>query len=257
MDPYLEAPWLWPDVHHGIISITQEMLARLLRPKYYVRVEERVYISDETDPGRKVIVPDVRVAERPSWEGRAVALPNAGGVAIAAPLEVTTLIDDEIHEARLEVIDRERRDVVTVIEVLSPTNKVAGSRGRASYLEKRQEVTESPSNLVEIDFLRGGEPIHVREDLPPHDYLVHASVRGRRPRGWVWPIRLQETLPVVAVPLRPDDPLAPLDLQAVLTTAYDRAGYDLSINYRDAPTPPLRGEAAGWADQLLREKGLR
>ena len=49
-----------------------------------------------------------------------------------------------------------QRLVVTVIEILSPTNKVAGSRGRESYETKRQEVMRSPSHLVEIDLLRRG-----------------------------------------------------------------------------------------------------
>jgi hypothetical protein len=257
MDPYLEAPWLWPDVHHEIISESRALLNGLVRPKYFVRVEERVYISDENDPGRRVIVPDLRVAERPEWEGRPLETIGEGGVAVAEPIEVTSLIDDEIHEARLEVIDHEHRGVVAVIEVLSPTNKVPGSRGQASYLRKRQEVMNSPSHLVEIDLLRAGEPVNFRETLPPHDYLVHVSIRDRRPRARAWPIRLRQRLPVVEVPLRPEDRAAPLDLQAVLRSAYDRAGYDATIDYRSEPTPPLSGEDAAWADRLLREKGLR
>ena len=59
MDPYLEDPSLWPDVHHGLISEMQAVLNRQLRPQYHVRVEERVYISDENDPGRKAIIPGV------------------------------------------------------------------------------------------------------------------------------------------------------------------------------------------------------
>lgn len=51
MDPYLESPTLWPDVHRGLISEMQAMLNRRLRPQYHVRVEERVYIPNENDPG--------------------------------------------------------------------------------------------------------------------------------------------------------------------------------------------------------------
>ncbi len=47
MDPYLEDPGLWPDVHHGLISEMQANLNAHVRPKYYVRVEERVYGTDE------------------------------------------------------------------------------------------------------------------------------------------------------------------------------------------------------------------
>ncbi len=110
--------------------------------------------------------------------------------------------------------------------------------------------------MVEIDLLRDGDPLPFQEAAPPHDYLVHVSVRELRPQGRAWPILLPQRLPVVEVPLRPEDPPAPLDLQQVLTTVYDRAGYDLSLNYRAEPNPPLIGVNAEWARNLLREKGL-
>ena len=255
MDPYLEEPGLWPDVHHELMSVAREMLNRSLRPKYHVRIEERVYISDENDPGRRVIVPDLRIAA--VSEGYEPGFPNhSDALAIAEPIVCTTLIDDEIHEARLEIIDRQQQQVVTVIEILSPSNKVAGSRGRESYETKRREVMTSLIHLVEIDLLRTGEAIQVRELLPPADYIVHVSRKGSRPKGIVWPILLTQRLPVIAIPLNPEDSDAPLDLQLVLNTAYDRAAYDLEIDYRIDPIPPLKSEAAVWAVELLRAKGF-
>ena len=253
MDPYLEEPGLWPDVHHELISVMREMLNRAVRPKYHVRVEERVYVSDEEDPGREVIVPDLRVAEsgRRTRRSRPGAKAATATLVAAEPLVLTTLLDDEIHEARLEVVDREQRTVVTVIEILSPTNKVAGSRGRASYLEKRQEVMTSPSHLVEIDLLRAGLPLHTREALPRADYYVHVSRTDLRPKGLVWPITLQQRLPVIAIPLRLEDPEAPLDLQEILNTAYDRAAYDLAIDYGRETVPPLTTDQRRWAEELL------
>lgn len=261
MDPYLEEPGLWPDVHHGLISEAQAVLNGLVRPKYHVRVEERVYISDENDPGREVIIPDLRVAEAkvggPVSSGIGAGRDRGHAAAVAEPVELTTLIDDEIHEARLEVIDRQQRSIVTVIEILSPTNKVAGSRGRASYQEKRAEVMNSPSHFVEIDLLRAGVPLSARELVPPADYYVHVSQKARRPKGRVWPILLTQRLPVIPIPLRPEDGDAPLDLQHVLATAYDRAAYDLEVDYSKAPSPPLPDKYVEWADELLRSKGLR
>jgi hypothetical protein len=178
-------------------------------------------------------------------------------VDVIEPVVAITLIDDEIHEARLEVIDRADRSVVTVIEILSPANKVAGARGRISFEEKRREVMGSPSHWVEIDLLRAGRSLDVRKRLEAHESLVHVSKVQDRPRGLLWPIRLSQPLPVVRIPLRSEDPDATLDLQAVLSTAYDRAAYDLAVNYRAEPVPPLDAERAAWADRLLREKGLR
>jgi hypothetical protein len=262
MDPYLEESGLWPDVHHRLITVASDLLVEQLRPRYYVRIEDRVFISDEDDVGREVIIPDLRVVEpNPPWNttpaGSGLVSGGNGATATIEPVEATTLLDEEIREPRIEIIDRDQRSVVTVIEIISPTNKVRGSRGRANYEEKRHEVMRSPSHWVEIDLLRGGSPITARELLPPHDYLVHVSRVSRRPRGLVWPIPLDRRLPVISVPLRGNDPDARLDLQAVLNTAYDRAAYDLQLDYRAEPRPPLRPEQADWAAALLRDKGLR
>jgi len=252
MDPYLEDPALWPDVHHGLISEMQAVLNRQVRPKYHVRVEERVYISDENDPGRKVIIPDLRVRSADSGGAPVLSESTESGTAVAEPVVLTTLIEDEIHEARLEVIDREQRSVVTVIDILSPTNKITGSRGRASYEQKRAEVMQSPSHFVEIDLLREGVSIQTRELLPKADYYVHVSKKEQRPKGIVWPILLPQRLPPIDVPLLAEDPDVKLDLQAVLNTAYERAAYDLEIDYRQAPDPSLPDEYREWADGLLK-----
>src|SRR5271157_698533 len=227
MDPYLEYPGIWPDVHHNLISDTQGLLGAQLRPKYIVRVEERTYIADESDAAFK---PELRIPD---------------------------VEEEEIHEAFLKIVDRESRDVVAVIEILSPTNKLPGTRGRESFEQKRREVMYSPSHWVEIDLLRGSRLVAVPGRVGPHEYLIHVSKKGLRPRGLLYPIRLMQRLPVIPIPLKPGDPDAHLDLQSVLNAAYDRAGYDLEIDYRGEPRPPLDGELAAWADQLLRSKGLR
>ena len=259
MDPYLEDPGLWPDVHHELISTIRELLNRDLRPKYHVRVEERVYLSDDEDPGRAVLIPDLRIAERPGWTGPRPQAGAASTMELIEPIEAVTLIDDEIHEARLQVIDRTDHQVVTVIEILSPANKVGGARGQRSYLEKRRDVMNSPSHWVEIDLLRRGlSPIAgLRVLLPPHDYSVHVSRAERRPKGTIWPIRLHQRLPAVPIPLRIGDADASLDLQLALDTAYERAAYDMEVDYRADPRPPLEVEPLAWADQLLKAKGFR
>lgn len=258
MDPYLEDPGLWPDTHHGFISEMQAVLNRQLRPRYHVRVEERVYISDENDPGRSAIVPDLRIRDVfGSDEPQVFQTSETPTAAVAEPIVLTTLIEDEIHEARLEIIDRSQRAVVTVIEVLSPTNKVAGSRGRASYEHERLEIMNSPAHFVEIDLLREGIPIQTRELLPKADYCVHVSRRDGRPKGTVWPILLPQRLPPIHIPLLPEDADCELDLQTVLDTAYDRAAYDLEIDYSQDPVPPLPPGCAEWANGLLSDKGVR
>lgn len=257
MDPYLEEPALWADVHHGLISGMQEVLNRQLRPHYHVRVEERVYISDEQDPGRKALVPDLKIVDTGHLRSGPLAV-DAVEIAVVEPVVLTTLIEDEIREARLEVIDTKQQAVVTVIELPSPTNKIAGSRGRASYEAKRREVMTSSCHFVEIDLLRAGDHLHTRELLPAAEYYVHVSRKGLRPKGYVWPIRLPQRLPAIGIPLQEGDEDAQLDLQGVLALAYERAAYDLLIDYRsEPPTPPLPPELANWLNELLVGKGLR
>ncbi|MEZ6031748.1 MAG: DUF4058 family protein [Planctomycetaceae bacterium] len=93
--------------------------------------------------------------------------------------------------------------------------------------------------------------------LPEADYYVHVSRRGDRPRGTVWPIQLPQRLPVISIPLNSEDPDVGLDLQSVLNTAYDRAAYDLAVDYRIDPVPPLTGPLIEWANTLLCSQGKR
>jgi hypothetical protein len=256
MDPYLEDPTHWANVHHALISACRELLNEVLRPKYVARVEERVYLSPEDDPARELYrVPDLRIDARRGRKKPATT--PAGGASAIAPLVLTTLPEEEVHEYRIEVQAVGTKAVVTVIEILSPSNKVAGSEGRNSFLAKRREVTSSKAHWVEIDLLRAGLVLDARRSLPRHEYCAHVSPAGLRPRGRVWPIRLRDRLPEISVPLRPPDPDAPLDLQRALDLGYDRAALDLTVDYRKPPVPPLPPDLAAWARDLLRGKGLR
>jgi hypothetical protein len=152
----------------------------------------------------------------------------------------------------LEVRDRAGREAVTVLELLSPANKAAGSN-RNQYLAKVHRILASGTNFIEIDLLRGG-PRMPWADLPPCDYYVVVSRTEERrtdnPRAGLWPIRLRDPLPTVPVPLRPGEPEPTLDLQAIMHRIYDSAGYQLFI-YDAPPEPPLEPADAVWATQML------
>jgi hypothetical protein len=253
MDPYLESPHLWPDVHLGLISQTQATLNQTVREQYVVRVEMRVYVSDADDPAREYMIPDVRVEKSKRKRGKKTKATPA--VAIAEPQIVPFLIDEEIEEARLEVKYLPTGALVTVIEILSPSNKIRGARGRASFMEKHQETLASEVHWIEIDLLRGGAPSVPR--LTPSDYRILVSRAENRAKARYWPVNLREPLPVIGIPLRAPDADVPLDLGKVLQTAYDRAAYDRTIDYREAPDPPLKADDQAWADQLLRDHGMR
>jgi hypothetical protein len=247
MDPYLEDPAIWSGVHAALLAAIFERLGPAVRPKYAVRYEERVYVTSEEDPGLRMIVPDLRVIERdPSAAG---APPSDGGLAITTPIRIE-LAEDEIHEKSLIIIDVKDRSVVTVIELLSPTNKTLNSFGRESFLRTRREALAAGANWLEIDLLRDGARTANLARVPQAEYQVYLSRASRRREGFVWPIQLEKRLPVIAIPLRGDDPDVPLDLQAMLNAVIERGSYDLETDYQSDPIPPLTQAQTAWARQI-------
>ena len=256
MDPYLENQELWPDVRSTLINEIRNALNPALRPRYVARIELRVYISDQDDPARDFRVPDVRIEKTPQRKStKKVQKPEP--VAVAEPLTIPFLTDEEIEEARLEIRHVETKALVTVIEVLSPSNKVRGSAGRRSYLDKRREILASDVHWIEIDLLRAGEPTLARLARADCDYRIVVARCQESSYGKFWPVNIRQALPVIGIPLRGKDADVPLDLNAVLRAAYDNAAYDVSIDYRRDPVPPLSREDAAWAAKLLRTHGLR
>lgn len=256
MDPYLEAPAIWPDVHHELISQIRSALNPSLRPHYVARVELRVYVTSQDDPGIEVIVPDVRIEATNKTGSKKIKHTHGAAVAVMEPEIIPYLIDDEIKEARLEIRHRDSGDLVAIIEVLSPTNKIHGSKGRESFMEKRRNTLDSHVHWIEIDLLRAGIPSITRPPLRPSDYRI-VMYRARERRGRCWRFNLRQPLPTIGIPLRGKDPDIPLDLAKVFGEAYDHGAYDLSINYGQEPMTPFSKADKTWAHQLLREHGLR
>ena len=138
MDPYLEHPSLWPDVHNRLIAAIADDLGPLVAPNYYIRLERRTYILNPDDLvfiGR----PDLSVLPSTSFEAeRQQTMP----LAAAGVVEVTLSMPDEVGESYLEVHEVVTGQVVTVMELLSPANKVY-PKGREEYEQKRYEITRS------------------------------------------------------------------------------------------------------------------
>ncbi|MUH00186.1 DUF4058 family protein [Scytonema sp. UIC 10036] len=255
MNPYLEHPEFWSEVHHLIIGILAESLNPQLLPKYRAAIEKRVYQVSGED-SIFVEIPDVTVEQSRTGTG----LKPSHNVAVAnppsTPIAVTVPMPMEIREGYLEIREIATKEVVTVIEVLSPTNKRPG-KGRNIYEQKRQEVLGRQTHLIEIDLLRGGEPMPVFGNSTQGDYRILVSHSDRRPRADLYVFNLPDKIPTFSLPLRAQENLPIVDLQVLLSFIYDRAGYDVAIDYTKEPVPPLTKLEADWVDSLLREKGLR
>lgn len=256
MDPYLEHPALWPDVHHRLLSVIAEEILPLTSTDYYTLVEERVYVGGSDDPRPKSFIPDVIVHRTTGWAPHGGIETQTTALLETEPVIGITVPDAEISEAYLTIRDRATHEVVTVIEVLSPGNKSPGTNSHASYVAKRDVVLSSPTNLVEIDLLRGGERFWPLNEYQPADYLVHVSAAKQRPKGQVWKIVLPQKLPKVQIPLKPPDPPVPLDLSAVFATIYQRAGYDRVVDYSQECQPPLSEPQRAWANDVMKQAGL-
>lgn len=220
MDPYLEAPLLWPDVHSSLALAIREQIQPALSPRYAAVITP--YVTFET-----------------------IEL---------APLRAVV----PTRYARIEIRTVGTETLVTVIELLSPVNKRPGSDRVDAYERKRRELFRSEAHLLEIDLLRNGRRPALLTPLPDAPYFIFLSRAEHRPQIEIWPLLLQEPFPVVPVPLRYPDPDVPLDLTLALRRSYVSARYDLRIDYDQAPPlPPLSAEDNTWLDAHLRGQSLR
>lgn len=254
MDPYLEGS-LWTNVHTQLSVEIARQLAPRLRPRYLPFTEKRfVVAAPEDEDGIAVstvdVRPDVATAER-GGVATAGTRPVAPGptAVVPPPLRLATVVAEPVPLVTVVIRDAENRQLVTAIEVLSPANKRGPTRGE--YLTKRQRLLLSTAHLMEIDLLRTGHRVPMRQPLPPAPYFVLLSRAEWRPLTDVWPIPLQVSLPAVPVPLLPGDADVELDLQAALASVYDLFSYDLAVDYTRPPDPPLPPDLAAWARDNL------
>jgi hypothetical protein len=245
MNPYLEQSDTWEDFHHNFMTRAQEMLSGQVGPNYLVKIEVRLLLHELSAEERRFIGrADVGVTGAPPTQ----AAPTSQGAAAAAPMQLQLPAVEIERHSSVEIRDRRNRRVVTVIELLSPSNKTPGS-DRDDYLANRRQVLAGMTHLVETDLRRGGTRPTL-PDLPPCDYYVLVSRYECRPRLDFWPIQLQQRLPDVPIPLISPDPDVILDLQGVLDHTYDAAEYGKYI-YTETPEPALSMDQESWARRFV------
>lgn len=260
MDPYLEDPTIWPDFHNSLASHIRDALNGNLPEPYYAQLEVRSEVGLFDEEQRHVIIPDIGVREIESRRN--------GGVAVAEPRaelssSVEILLEDEpVELCSVDVHDARTHQLVTLIEILSPSNKRAGT-DRDNFLRKRVEILQSDASLVEIDLLRKGIRLWTNPEVtrklgaltPSPDYLVlvnRAWTRGLDFRLQAFPIALTDTLPVVPVPLRKDEVEVRLDLQFIFQKVYDSGPYRRgAVDYSAEPRPALESAMQHWATKLI------
>lgn len=243
MDPYLEG-YLWPDVHSALAHKIRQQLAPQIQPKYVARLEISVIEDYSPEAEIGIMYPDVEVikvsASRP--------LPLSGGIeGLETTPRITASLTIPIPQVRLTTVtirDVAQNLLITSIEILSPVNK--REPNLSHYRQKRERLRTAQVHLLEIDLLRRGARAWRHPRLPDVPYLVLLT-RTQTSAVEAWPLKLQDTLPTLPVPLRSPDPEAVLDLSAALRAIYDEALYHLSIDYtQDPPPPPFPPEDMAW-----------
>lgn len=248
MDPFIESQ-RFDDFHYSFIMTVKDVLVPLVRPKYVVDAQRYVFLSDDQET-EGMYAPDVSLSDSGS-ERRGTPPPHS--VATLEPRLNAIAMSDEAGQIFLTIRSGDEQQVVTVIEVLSPTNKTAG-KGQREYLAKRANYLRTLANVVEIDLLRGGARLPMCRPLQEADYFAfvirHGDPSNVEEYGW----ELQDRLPVIPVPLREGEPDVGLDLQAAFDRSYDRSGYDYALNYQRPIAPPLPDKVQRWVEKRLTEK---
>jgi hypothetical protein len=255
MDPYLEGE-MWQEFHGTLIGAIRAQLMRVL-PRSYVALLAKRYVLDDDAlgivdvPRSRTVYPDVHVT---TARVREVTLGNRDtSLGVAEPaVELPSRLPEEAPQLSIEIKDVAERRLVTVIEVLSPANKIGV--GAREYAERRAAILATKTHLLEIDLVRRGARIELRGEAPPAPYYVYLSRAERRPLTAVWPVALRDPLPTVPVPLLPPDPDVPLDLQRAIADCFELVGYERLLDYgASPPEPPLAPEDAQWIAERIRE----
>lgn len=256
MDPYLERRGLWEEIHTDLIARIRQFLIPLLRPKYRVAIEQRTYLSLISSKGELIGKPDVMITTPkqvyPSPSPSVMVMEQA--MTADQPLVGELPTAEEIVERYLEIRDTATHEVITAIEILSPTNKET-QEGRQQYEQKRRKVLASATSLVEIDLLRAGRAFAMKvgngSEDKTSDYRIVISRSWQRPYADIYLFSMRQRIPSFFIPLRSGEQEPVLPLNHLLHELYDQGGYDMAIDYSQPADPPLSEEDVQWMKELL------
>lgn len=223
MDPFIESSH-WRSFHLSFLARMKDALAVQLPERYVVFAEENVVANDLVFGVRKDYVPDLGIIEG-SVPSEGLTPLKVSTVEVTPPQLVLPLL--EVKQRTLTIRNARSSELVTAIELLSPTNK-KGERDQ--YLRKRQNLLRNQVNLVELDFLRGGKAVLTPDEVVVKTYQIISTDAISRVVKF-WSVGMDEPLPSVSVPLLPEDDLLVLNLQSLFEREYKLSMYSRSINY--------------------------
>jgi hypothetical protein len=246
MDPYLEQSGAWGDFHHEFISCLRGSLASRLPGSYDARIEERVTVIESFDDPRRSFEPDVLIGrESTAAAGELHARPAS---TMLEPVILSLIIPEKERQSYIEIYDSPEQTLITVVELLSPTNKLP--KGREEYLIKRDALLSQDVHLVELDLLVNGHRLPTAEPLPQDDYYAFVARQERRPLCEVYHWSARQPLPAVPIPLKAPDADIIVELQPVFAEAFGRGRYERRLHYGAPPRARLSRADREWATKL-------
>jgi hypothetical protein len=249
VDPYIEAQGLWEGFHHRLVTYSGDALNEILPPHYVADFGEHVRLVDLAVSDLKQAVPDILIARSRRRPAVSPRVRRSGGTAMLEPVKNRLpQIKVEVRDVWIEIRRLSDRTPVTMIEVLSPTNK--RGEGIGEYLEKRRATTRQKIHLVEFDFLLRGERLPMENPLPPGDFYAIVSRSRKRPESDVYTWTIRDRLRPLPIPLSPPDPDVLLDLGAVFATAYERGRYAQLLDYTAPPSTLKNAADRTWAQRI-------
>jgi hypothetical protein len=242
MNPYLEG-YLFQDLHSALASRIRALLTPLLRPRYAARLEVSVVQDTSLAEDLGIVYPDVEVVTTSTSNS-----PSGLSVAEFTPATLTLPPPLQVRIPTIEIREARSYRLVTCIEILSYANK--RQPGLDQYLQKRNRLLQAGVHLVEIDLIRRGTRAISEAQIPESHYRI--TVTRTTDRVEVWTLQIQNALPTIPIPLLSPDPAVPLNLDRAIHQVYEEADYDLTIDYRRQPPPPVLSESdRQWLNRLV------
>jgi len=220
MNPFIEG-YKWSPFHLLMIARMHDVLIEQIPAGFMVEAETTLSIDNAFFKERDYKKPDISLVE----EVKNQNAPSIMADTLTPPTRKQKLPETKIRS--LHIRELKNRELVTSIELLSPTNK--RGTGLKRYRLKRDQMHEAYVNLVEIDLLRGGERPGF-SDPTECAYLVEVLDETTE-ELLQWQIGLFDRLPTVPVPLRSGIEALKLDLQAIFQRVFDHSALPYALSY--------------------------
>ncbi len=237
MNPWLEG-YLWPDVHNHLARVFAELLAPKIAPKYVARIDIATIMDNDPDSEIGITYPDVEILQNRNMVQEPVMA--YGNLTITEPTFVMPFkLPIEVRIPIVEVRDTANNKLVTAIEILSPVNK--RNPNLTAYREKIDDLHKKGIHILEIDLLRRGiRPFTSQKSTGQYQMML---LRAKTNKAAIWSVNIQDSLPILPVPLLAPDPDVPLEIGKAMAIIFERSLYHLSINYGEKPAPPAFSDA--------------